>query len=146
MATDTPLGRTFFYGALAAMSSTAVVTKSYADRGELNTPHGREVVSILVFQDLCIVPLMVLLPLLAARGRGRRVISVWTRMLASLAVMVVTRHRRSVRGPKRVLDRIVGLRDRELFTLCVGFFWHRDGAGDRGSRLFARHRRLLWQA
>ena len=49
------------------MSSIAVVTKSYADRGELDTPHGREVVSILVFQDLCIVPLILLLPLL---GRG----------------------------------------------------------------------------
>ena len=86
LATDAPLGRTLFYGALAAMSSTAVVTKSYADRGELDTPHGREVVSILVFQDLCIVPLILLLPLLG-REEGATGISVWTRMLASLAVM-----------------------------------------------------------
>ena len=69
MATDTPCGRALFYGALAAMSSTAVVTKSYMDRGELETPHGREVVSILVFQDLCIVPLILLLPLLG-RAEG----------------------------------------------------------------------------
>ncbi len=115
-----PLGRTLFYGALAAMSSTAVVTKSYADRGELDTPHGREVVSILVFQDLCIVPLMLLLPLLA-REAGTTGISVWTRMLASLAVMIalVIGGRLAVRW---VLDRVVALRDRELFTLCVGFF------------------------
>ena len=120
MATGTPLGRTLFYGALAAMSSTAVVTKSYADRGELDTPHGREVVSILVFQDLCIVPLILLLPLLGREG-GATGISVWTRMLASLAVMtaLVIGGRFAVR---RVLDHIVGLRDRELFTLCVGFF------------------------
>ena len=120
VATDTPLGRTLFYGALAAMSSTAVVTKSYADRGELDTPHGREVVSILVFQDLCIVPLILLLPLLG-REEGATGISVWTRMLASLAVMtaLVIGGRFAVR---RVLDHIVGLRDRELFTLCVGFF------------------------
>ena len=118
--TGTPLGRTLFYGALAAMSSTAVVMKSYADRGELDTPHGREVVSILVFQDLCIVPLILLLPLLG-RAEGATDLSVWTRMLASLAVMtaLVIGGRFAVR---RVLDHIVGLRDRELFTLCVAFF------------------------
>ena len=120
LATGTPLGRTLFYGALAAMSSTAVVTKSYADRGELDTPHGREVVSILVFQDLCIVPLILLLPLLAGE-EGATGLGVWTRMLVSLAVMtaLVIGGRFAVR---RVLDHIVGLRDRELFTLCVGFF------------------------
>ena len=120
MATGAPLGRTLFYGALAAMSSTAVVTKSYADRGELDTPHGREVVSILVFQDLCIVPLILLLPLLG-RAEGAMGLSMWTRMLASLSVMtaLVIGGRFAVR---RVLDHIVGLRDRELFTLCVGFF------------------------
>ena len=120
LATGTPLGRTLFYGGLAAMSSTAVVTKSYADRGELDTPHGREVVSILVFQDLCIVPLILLLPLLAGE-EGATGLGVWTRMLVSLAVMtaLVIGGRFAVR---RVLDHIVGLRDRELFTLCVGFF------------------------
>ena len=120
MATGTPIGRTLFYGALAAMSSTAVVTKSFSDRGELDTPHGREVVSVLVFQDLCIVPLILLLPLLGG-AEGAAGIGVWTRMLASLAVMIalVIGGRFVVRS---VLDHIVGLRDRELFTLCVAFF------------------------
>ena len=120
LAMGVPLGRTLFYGALAAMSSTAVVTKSYADRGELDTPHGREVVSILVFQDLCIVPIMLMLPLLGSRA-GTTSFSVWGRMLASLAVMtaLVLGGRFVVRW---VLDRIVEIRDRELFTLCVGFF------------------------
>ena len=119
-ATGLPLGQTLFYGALATMSSTAVVTKTYADRGELDTPHGREVVSILVFQDLCIVPIILLLPLLEG-AEGALSIGVWTRMLASLAVMtaLVIGGRFAVR---RVLDHIVGLRDRELFTLCVAFF------------------------
>ena len=120
IAAGVPLGRTIFYGALAAISSTAVVTKAYADRGELDTPHGREVISILVFQDLCIVPLMLLLPLFSGES-GSAGLSVWTRVLASLAVMTVL-----VAGGRLVvrwvLDRIVGLRDRELFTLCVGFF------------------------
>ena len=120
MAMDAPIGRTLFYGALAAMSSTAVVTKAYADRGELDTPHGREVVSVLLFQDLCIVPLMLLLPLLAGAG-GETSQALWVQMLASLSVMValVVGGRFVVRS---VLDRVVAVRDRDLFTLCVGFF------------------------
>ena len=120
IAMGAPLGRTVFYGALAAMSSTAVVTKAYADRGELDTAHGREVVSILLFQDLCIVPLMLLLPLLGGES-GAPGLGVWTRMLTSLVVMtaLVVGGRLVVRW---ALDRIVGLHDRELFTLCVGFF------------------------
>ena len=115
-----PLGRTLFYGVLAAMSSTAVVTKAYADRGELDTPQGRHVVSILLFQDLCIVPLMLLVPLLAGQA-GANAADVWVRLLVSLGVMaaLIIGGRSIVRW---TLDRIVLLRDRELFTLCVAFF------------------------
>ena len=116
---DLPVGRTLFYGALAAMSSTAVVTRAYADRGELDAPHGREAVSILLFQDLCIVPIMALLPLLAG-GSGQGMPAFWMRMLVSLGAMVtlVVGGRFAVRW---ALDRVVALRDRDLFTLCVGF-------------------------
>ncbi len=119
-ALDLPVGNTLFYGALAAMSSTAVVTKAYADRGELDAPHGREAVSILLFQDLCIVPIMALLPLLAG-GSSQGMSAFWMRMLVSLGAMValVVGGRFAVRW---TLDRVVALRDRDLFTLCVGFF------------------------
>ena len=121
MALDAPMGQTLFYGSLAAMSSTAAVTKLYADRGELDTPHGREAVSVLLFQDLCIVPLMALLPLLAASGAGAGMPAVWMGMLLSLGAMValVVGGRLAVRW---TLDRVVAQRHRDLFTLCVGFF------------------------
>ena len=121
MALDVPFGQTLFYGALAAMSSTAAVTKLYADRGELDTPHGRETVSVLLFQDLCIVPLMALLPLLAAAGAGPGLSAFWTQLLLSLGAMaaLVVGGRLAVRW---TLDRVVAQRHRDLFTLCVGFF------------------------
>ena len=121
LALDAPMGQTLFYGSLAAMSSTAAVTKLYADRGELDTPHGRETVSILLFQDLCIVPIMALLPLLAAAGAGPGLPAFWTQLLLSLGAMValVVGGRLAVRW---TLDRVVALRHRDLFTLCVGFF------------------------
>ena len=115
-----PLGRALFYGFLAALSSTAVVTRAYADRGELDTPPGRESVSILLFQDLCVVPFMLLVPLLAGRAEAAGT-GLWLRMLGGLAVVgaLVVGGRAVVRW---TLDRVVLVRDRELFTLCIGFF------------------------
>ena len=51
-------------GALA-MSSTAIVIKMLADRLELYSQHGRQIVGILLFQDLAVVPLLILVPALA---------------------------------------------------------------------------------
>ena len=52
-------------GALA-MSSTAIVIKLMSDSFELNTEHGKRVVGVLLFQDLAVVPLLVLIPALNA--------------------------------------------------------------------------------
>ena len=46
------------------MSSTAIVSKLLAERGELDSAHGREVIGVLLFQDLAVVPLLVLIPAL----------------------------------------------------------------------------------
>ena len=120
LAFDVPFPNAIFYGALAAMSSTAIVTKTYGDRVELDTPHGRSVISILLFQDLCILPLMLLLPLLAGLGESQ-LASAGFQMARGLAIMTVL----VVGGlfvVRWTLDRVVVFRDRELFTLCVGFF------------------------
>ncbi len=50
---------------MVALSSTAIVLKMITDRAELDTLHGRTSVGILLFQDLCVVPLMLMIPLLA---------------------------------------------------------------------------------
>ena len=52
-------------GALA-MSSTAIVVKMMAERLELETEHGRRVMGVLLFQDLAVVPLLVLIPALSS--------------------------------------------------------------------------------
>jgi len=114
------LPRAVFYGALVAMSSTAIVTKTYADRAELDTPHGRSVISILLFQDLCILPLMLLLPLLSGVDESQVGLAglQFVRGLAIMTVLVIGG--RFV--VKWTLDRVVLFRDSELFTLCIGFF------------------------
>jgi len=108
----------FFFGALFALSSTAIVLKLYTDRGELDTPHGRVVVAILLFQDLCVVPLMLVTPLLAGTtpdiGNAIRAIVLSVVVVAAL----ILGGRLAV---PRALRRIAELRNREIFTLSVVF-------------------------
>ncbi|MDR1647954.1 MAG: monovalent cation:proton antiporter-2 (CPA2) family protein [Zoogloeaceae bacterium] len=52
-------------GGVLAMSSTAVLSKLLAERMELEAAHGRDVIGVLLFQDLAVVPLLILLPSLS---------------------------------------------------------------------------------
>ena len=65
------MGRSFnqavFFGFLVALSSTAIVLKSYAERKETDAPHGRAGVGILLFQDISIVLMMLLVPVLGGK-------------------------------------------------------------------------------
>lgn len=56
------------FGAALAFSSTVLVFKALAEWGQSNTPHGRRAISILLFQDLMLVPLVMLVPLLTGTG------------------------------------------------------------------------------
>jgi Kef-type K+ transport system membrane component KefB len=49
-------------GGVFAMSSTAVLTKLLAERMQLDSAHGREIMGVLLFQDLAVVPLLVIIP------------------------------------------------------------------------------------
>jgi CPA2 family monovalent cation:H+ antiporter-2 len=53
-------------GGVLAMSSTAILARLLAERLELNSPHGRQIIGVLLFQDIAVVPLLILLPALAA--------------------------------------------------------------------------------
>ena len=55
----------FVVGAGLAMSSTALVLSSLSERGQLTDRHGRDAFAVLLFQDLAVIPLLALLPLLA---------------------------------------------------------------------------------
>jgi monovalent cation:H+ antiporter-2, CPA2 family len=54
-------------GGALAMSSTAIVVKLMAERLELESEHGRRVIGVLLFQDLAVVPLLVIIPALSAK-------------------------------------------------------------------------------
>jgi len=55
-------------GGVFAMSSTAILAKMLSERRELNSPHGRQIIGILLFQDLAVVPMLIVIPALAQGG------------------------------------------------------------------------------
>jgi CPA2 family monovalent cation:H+ antiporter-2 len=59
-----------FTGLLVSLSSTAIVFKLYTDAGEIDAPHGQAAAGILLVQDLALVPMVLLTPLLAQPGDG----------------------------------------------------------------------------
>lgn len=63
---DMPWQTALALGGTLTMSSTAIVVKLMAERGELESEHGRRVLGILLFQDLAVVPLLVLIPALGS--------------------------------------------------------------------------------
>ncbi len=58
----------FTLGAVVALSSTAIVSKLLTERLELNAPHGQMSIGVLLFQDLAVVPMLILLPALAGNA------------------------------------------------------------------------------
>ena len=61
---DLSVPEAIVYGFVFALSSTALVLRTLGERGELDAPHGRFIVGTLIFQDLCIVPMVLIVPLL----------------------------------------------------------------------------------
>ena len=72
-----------------AMSSTALVLTSLAERGQLGANHGREAFAVLLFQDIAVIPLLAMLPLLAyASPAGAVSWTVAAKALAAIAVFI----------------------------------------------------------
>ncbi len=104
-------------GGVLAMSSTAIVSKLLAERLELDTPHGRDAIGVLLFQDLAVVPLLILVPALGGpvEAIGRDIAAALVKAAVVLAVVILL-------GP-RIMRAWFGMiarrRSTELFVLNV---------------------------
>lgn len=115
-------GKALFYGFIAAMSSTAVVLKTFMERGEVDSPHGRAAIGILIFQDLAVVPIMLFLPMMSGSGFNAPS-ALLTILKASLIIFLVLTSAKWI--VPFIFRKIVQTRNREMFTVgvllaCVG--------------------------
>ncbi|MGB3967674.1 MAG: cation:proton antiporter, partial [Planctomycetota bacterium] len=115
-----PLAGAVFLGFLLSLSSTAASTKILVDKGELSAPHGRLVLGINIAQDLAVVPMILLIPLLGAVAGGagaEGASSPWTSLRnLGLLGLVVLLARLLVRP---LLNLVARTRNRELFVLFL---------------------------
>ncbi len=104
-------------GGALAMSSTAIVSKMLAERAELGTPHGRDVMGILLFQDLAVVLFLILIPSLGGSSGdlGWSIGGALAKAVLALAIILFLGQR-----PMRAWFRLVARqRSPELFVLNV---------------------------
>lgn len=119
-------GEAVFIGFLVALSSTAIVLKLYTERGEIDSPHGRTLLAMLIFQDIIVVPMMLLVPILAGKG-GNLFVSIGLLLLKGALVVVCIYIATKYIVPY-VLHQIAATRLREMFLLtifvtCFGIVW-----------------------
>ena len=112
-------GRAVTFGCLIALSSTAIVLKTLRDQNDLDAPHGRVAVGILVFQDLAIVFLIVLVQILGGSesGYASTLVQAGLGLLALGLIALVGR-----KLVPAVLNRVVDSQNTDLFTLTIGLF------------------------
>ena len=112
-----PFKQAVLFGFLLTLSSTAIVLKTYSDRLEVDTPHGRAGVGILLFQDLCIVPMMLLVPILSGReGASPTNIAIKLGTAVAAVAVIMFTARKVI---PFVLGHIVRLRSQEVFIIFV---------------------------
>ena len=129
LAFHSPLPQAVFFGFLASLSSTAIVLKMYSDRAELDTAHGRLATGILLFQDIAVVPMMLLLPIMgqaAIAGAVTPLSVLRTLGMAILGLVVVFFSAR--KAVPFLLHQVIRLKNREMFfllvvLLCLGTAW-----------------------
>jgi CPA2 family monovalent cation:H+ antiporter-2 len=122
----------FALGGALAMSSTAIVSKMLTERLELESPHGRNIIGILLFQDLAVVPLLILIPSLAQDPSDLVKTLAWASAKATVVLALLL-----VFGQKLMrkwFTLVVKRRSQELFMLnllliTLGAAWLTEKAG-----------------
>jgi len=112
-------------GFIVALSSTAIVLRGLQQRGEVDAPHGRLILGILVFQDFSVIPIMLIIPLLigAEASTGAFILT----LAKSIGIVAVVMLLAMLIVP-RILKLVARTRQRQLFILsvfvvCLGTAW-----------------------
>jgi monovalent cation:H+ antiporter-2, CPA2 family len=106
-----------FMGFLIALSSTAIVLKMLHEKGQMTSPHGRIALAILIFQDIIVVPMILVTPMLA--GNGGNLWLTGLILLAKFALVVILLIVLARYAVPVLLDKVVKTRSRELFILTI---------------------------
>lgn len=107
----------FVIGAALTMSSTAIVSKILAERVDLNSRHGRLSIGVLLFQDIAVVPILVLIPALATQSGDLMGVLGISLLKATVMLMALFLFGKTLVNPWFSL--VARQRSRELFVMNV---------------------------
>ena len=121
-----------FVGFLFSLSSTAIVLKTLQDRQEISAPHARNALAILIFQDIIVVPMMLVTPLIAGESTNLG-ISILSLLLKFIVVLAITFISARYIVP-RLMHAVAKTNSKELFllvtiTLCFAVTFLTSEAG-----------------
>ncbi len=113
-------------GFIISLSSTAIVLKLLIDNGEVGSSHGNLTVAVLIFQDLCVVLMVMLIQSIGGNGGGSPIAMARALGLSILAFAFIVVA--VVYIIPRIFNEVVKLRNREVFVLtivlvCLGTAW-----------------------
>lgn len=127
-----PLQTAIFLGFLFSLSSTAIVLKMLQEKGEITSPHGRVAVGILIFQDIIVVLMMLVTPILAGKSEDPlNDLLVLTIKLIGILVVLFLLGKYVV---PTLFKLVVKAKSRELFilttvVLCFATAWMTSAVG-----------------
>ncbi len=104
---------------MVSLSSTAIVLRLLLDRRELDSPHGRSLIGILIFQDLAVVPMLLSISVVARGGSGGALpilLQTGKTALTAGVLLVVARF-----VIPRFIGALAGTRQKEIFVVAVLF-------------------------
>lgn len=110
--------KAIFLGMLASLSSTAIVVRSMEESAKLHSPQGQTALGIIIFQDLMIVPMMLMIPLLGAAGGSQLDTASALRALTGLITMTIATGL-GWRVVPWALFLVARTRSREMFLLAL---------------------------
>jgi len=110
-------GESIFIGFLISLSSTAIVLKLLQEKADVDSPHGRTSLAILIFQDVIIVPMMLFTPLLAGMtgNLGKSLLILAIKGIGIILLVIIS----AEWVVPQLLYQIARTRSRELFLLTV---------------------------
>ncbi len=115
-----PLPQAVFMGFLVTPSSTAIVLRVLQNKGKLDSPMGRTTSAILIFQDILVVPMMLLMPMLA--GASGHLAHDLPLLLLKVVLLLGLVYAAGRWGVPRLLRTVSTARNRELFIITVVLF------------------------
>lgn len=112
-----PWNEAVFTGFLFSLSSTAIVLSVLQNRNEIASPHGKNALGILIFQDIIVVPMMLISPIMAGQSTDVG-LSILSLLLKTIAILVTAGIATKYIVPK-LLHEVAKTKNKELFLLTT---------------------------